>query len=145
MVGRTTGRETGLNLGGLYLGPGWSLNYNAGLFDPTNKSIVGSGSIWSPLLTSRVALTIGDPEMRKNKISYVQSYYGRRNGFNVRLNFARQGETELFKSTRLYGANFGELWAVDFSAEYDWLFRRSLARTGLDSHYRSGLLAQGRI
>ena len=73
LLARSTGRETGGNIGGLYLSDGWSLNYNVGIFDPSNKAIIGNGTKWSPLLTGRVALSVGDPEMKQYKISYGQS------------------------------------------------------------------------
>jgi hypothetical protein len=130
IIGRNTGRETGLNLGGLHKGMGWSFNYNIGFFDMTNINIVGGGSRWFPMLTSRVAFTIGDPEMDKYKLSYVQSYYGQRKGITIAANATYQGETEIFKQNNFYGvdllANYGH-W--DFVAEYDWLYRNSF--TGL--------------
>jgi hypothetical protein len=36
LPGRNTGREIGVNLDGLILKKGWSLNYNFGYFDITN-------------------------------------------------------------------------------------------------------------
>ncbi len=134
LLARSTGRETGVNLGGLFLSDGWSVNYNAGMFDPSNKSIIGNGTEWSPLLTGRVALSIGDPEMTKYKISYVQSYYGRRNGATIGINAARQGGTEVFSSNALYGAdmlaNYG---SFDFNAEYDWMYRGTILGVGIEN------------
>ena len=37
LVGRANGRETGINLGGLYLGDFWSVNYNIGFFDTNHE------------------------------------------------------------------------------------------------------------
>ena len=131
LVGRSTGRETGLNVGGLHLGDGWSVNYNVGMFDLTNKALVGSDKKWAPLLTSRIAFTAGDPEMQKYKISYVQSYYGKRNGTTFGLNYAYEGETQVFSRNGLYGvdllSNYGPL---DLNAEYDWMYRNSFLVNG---------------
>jgi hypothetical protein len=130
LLGRSTGRETGVNVGGLLLRDGWSLNYNAGMFDPSSSTIIGTGRKWSPLLTGRLALSVGDPEMTQYKISYGQGGYGKRNGATIGVNAARQGATVRFSSNALYGAdllaNYGPL---DVSAEYDWL-RRSTTRFG---------------
>ncbi len=131
LLARSTGRETGANIGGLCLSDGWSLNYNVGIFDPSNKSIIGNGTRWAPLVTGRVALSIGDPEMKQYKISYVQSYYGKRNGTTLGVNGARQGVTEIFSSNALYGAdvlsNYGPF---DFDAEYDCLYRSTILPAG---------------
>jgi hypothetical protein len=131
LLARSAGRETGANIGGLCLHDGWSLNYNVGMFDPSSKSIVGNGTKWSPLLTGRIAFTVGDPEMKQYKISYVQSYYGKRNGTTLGINGARQGATEIFSYNTLYGvdmlSNYGPF---DFNAEYDWLDRSTILPSG---------------
>ncbi|HSZ71187.1 MAG TPA: porin [Cytophagaceae bacterium] len=131
LVGRTTGRETGINIGGLHRGMGWSFNYNVGAFDMTSPTIIGTGSQWSPMFTSRVAFTIGDPEMDKYKLNYVQSYYGRRKGITFAANGTYQGQTEIFTDNSFYGgdilANYNH-W--DFVLEYDWLYRNSILTTG---------------
>ncbi len=131
LLARSTGRETGINVGGLYLADGWSLNYNLGAFDPSNRSIIGNGTKWSPLLTGRIALSVGDPEMKQYKITYAQSYYTKRNGATLGINAARQGATEIFSSNALYGAdilaNYGPL---DLDAEYDWMYRSTILAAG---------------
>lgn len=126
ITGRSTGRETGINLGGLHKAATWSFNYNVGAFDMTSDKISGTGSRWYPMITARAAFTLGDPEMDTYKLSYVQSYYGQRKGVTVAGNATYQGETELFRQNDFYGVdvlvNYGK-W--DFVAEYDWLYRRS--------------------
>jgi len=126
IIGRSSGRETGLNVGGFHRGSGWSFNYNIGFFDMTSSSIVGTGSRWFPMLTTRAAFTIGDPEMESYRISYTQSYYGQRKGVTLAVNGTYQGETEIFKQNDFYGVdllmNYGPF---DFIAEYDWLYRNS--------------------
>ncbi|RMA96140.1 porin [Hydrogenothermus marinus] len=133
IVGRGPGRETGINIGGLALNK--QLNYNFGIFDTNSTKIVkdiggksdkvGDGKKWSPLFAVRVAWSFRDPEHKKYKMGYTQTYYGKRNGVTVGLNYTYQGETDVFKSNSLRGvdllANFGP---VDFVAEYDWLYRK---------------------
>ncbi len=131
LLARSTGRETGFNLGGLSLQDGWSFNYNIGMFDPSNKSIIGNGTKWAPLVTGRVAVSIGDPEMNQYKISYAQTYYGKRHGTTIGINAARQGITEIFSANSLYGADIlSNCGAFDFNAEYDWMYRSTILPAG---------------
>ncbi len=124
LLQRASGRETGVNFGGLYLGKLWSLNYNVGAFNPTAEELNGEGKRWYPLMTGRVALTVGDPEMDEYKLRYTQSYYGKRKGVTLAYNQAYQGRTDVFMSNQAGGVdlllNFGP---VDIVAEYAW-FRR---------------------
>jgi hypothetical protein len=92
MVGRSSGRETGANLGGLIGG----FNYNLGIFDPSDERIVGSaggGRIWAPLFAGRVAFTIGEPELKRYSINYQTSFLGKRKGITLGLSGSHQGET----------------------------------------------------
>jgi hypothetical protein len=127
LLNRNTGRETGVNLGGLYLGKGWSFNYNVGYFDLTSEKIISNGKYWSPMLVSRVAFTLGDPEMDSYRINYSQSFYGKRNGITLGLNGCHTGKTEIFTDNGMYGvdllANYKN-W--DLNVEYDWLYRNSI-------------------
>lgn len=127
MVGRGNGRESGMNIGGL-LGAGFfHINYNLGLFNGTSERIMGSGMIWNPLLSGRLALSIGDPEMEEYGLQYYQSYYGKRKGITIAYNQTYQGETEVFEKNIVRGVdvllNYGPL---DFIAEYDHLVRDTL-------------------
>ncbi len=149
IVGRGPGRETGINIGGLALEK--KFNFNVGIFDtnhtkiignkkkgsdPVNntpgkgKAGVGDGKRWSPLIAVRLAWSFGDPEMKKYKMGYTQTYYGKRNGVTIGLNYTHQGRTDVFKQNNLYGidilANYGPF---DFNAEYDWLYRKKLDDT----------------
>lgn len=127
LLNRTTGRETGVNIGGLHLGDGWSFNYNVGYFDLTSDKLVNTGKYWSPMLVSRVAFTIGDTEMDSYKINYSQSFYGKRKGITLGLNGCYTGKTEVFTNNGMYGAdilaNYNNL---DLNLEYDWLYRNSV-------------------
>lgn len=123
-IARSTGRELGLNLGGLYLGQGWSFNYNLGVFDMSGKKLIGEKAASEPMLASRVALTLGDPEMEKYGIGYNYSSYGKRKGITFGLNSTYQGETSIFRSNSFYGGDVMANWGPwDASVEYDWLYR----------------------
>ncbi len=141
-VGRGPGRETGLNLGGLYSVDSWSLNYNLGLFDTTHEMITGEpggGSHWSPLWSGRVAVSFGDAELPIYGLGYRVNYFGDRRGVTIAVNGTHQGQTNQtatsatdsaveytggFQRNDLLGcdllANYGPL---NVSAEYDLLYR----------------------
>ncbi|WP_224995837.1 porin [Cesiribacter sp. SM1] len=125
-IARGTGRELGLNLGGLHKASGWSFNYNIGLFDMSGEKLTGDGAASLPMLASRVAFTLGDPEMEKWGLGYTHSYYGKRKGITLGLNSTYQGETQVFKRNSFYGADLLANWGGwDFTVEYDWLYRNS--------------------
>lgn len=131
-VGRSIGRETGVNLGGLLLEEGWSLNYNLGVFDTNDERITGSatgGEHWAPLLAGRVAVTAGEPEMKRYGISYTTNTLGRRKGVTLGLSASRQGRTDQtfaggkyvggFDANTLYGADLLANWGpLNLDAEY---------------------------
>jgi len=152
-IGRSNGRETGINAGGLYLGRGWSVNYNAGFFDASHEKLVGEaygGQRWSPLLVGRLALTLGQPEMSNYGIDYQINYFGRRRGITGALNYSHQGHTNVFSKNEVAGfdvlANYGPL---NFDAEFESLRRLRLdgaryrdrvwhVRTGYNIRARTG-------
>jgi len=127
IVNRGPGRETGINWGGLALNK--RLNFNFGIFD-TDKY---TGENWSPMFAARVAWSFGDPEHKKYKMGYTQTYYGKRKGVTVGFNYTYQGETDYFKKNTMLGfdilANYGP---VDFNAEYDILERTDFNTNGDD-------------
>lgn len=144
-IGRSNGRETGLNVGGLYLGRKWALNYNAGFFDTSHEKVTGQaygGRYWAPLLAGRFAVSLGDPEMRSYGIDYQVNYFNERRGITAAWVYARQGRTEIFRRNELAGidvlANYRNL---NFDAECDWMKRlRSDRRAYTDRvwHVRAG-------
>lgn len=91
LVGTGPGRETGINIGGLYNDEKakWGINYNFGVFN-TDKFNSGSGGD-NLLYTARVALSLGDPEMKKYSMGYKVNYFGKRNGITFAVNYAYQG------------------------------------------------------
>lgn len=117
------GRETGINIGGLYNDEKakWGINYNFGMF---NTDKYKTDKNWNPLLTARVALSLGDPEMKKYGMGYKFNYFGKRNGITAAVNYAYQGKTDDFKSNKMLGfdilANYKDF---NFNAEYDILSR----------------------
>lgn len=125
-IARGTGRELGINVGGLQKGNGWSFNYNFGLFDMSGEKLIGEGSKSLPMIASRLAFTLGDPEMEKYGIGYTHSYYGKRKGITLGVNSTYQGETAVFTSNSFYGADVLANWGPwDFTMEWDWLYRNS--------------------
>lgn len=126
MVGRSIGRETGINLGGFKRGDKLSFLYDVGLFDPNHPLIRGDNSVWSPLLAARAVWMIGDPEFRTYQLVYSQSGFMERRGLSLGANATYQCKTSLFRNNMVYGAdaqlNYGPL---DLIAEYLWLYRES--------------------
>lgn len=126
MVGRAIGRETGINLGGFKRGKNLSLLYDTGIFDTNHPLIQGDNSIWSPLLTARTVLMIGDPEFETYRLVYAQSGFMERKGLSIGMSATYQSKTSLFRNNLVYGVdaqlNYGPL---DFLAEYLWLYRES--------------------
>jgi len=137
IVGTGPGRATGINIGGLYNDEKskWGINYNFGIFDIENGNTkVSGGNSNSPLLTARVALSIGDPEMKKYGMGYKVNYFGKRNGITIALNATQQGATTEsfsgttysggFKKNNMYGVDILANYAdFTFNFEYDWLKR----------------------
>jgi hypothetical protein len=144
-VGRSSGREVGVNLGGFRNYGKWSLNYNGGFFDTSHEKVTGQafgGSKWAPLLVGRAALTLGQPEMRQYGIDYVVNHFNQRKGVTFASAYARQGDNNAFQRNETVNldalANYGP-WNLD--AEYDFMKRRTLAgRDYLDRawHVRAG-------
>ncbi len=132
LTGRGPGRAAGLNLGGMLKGEGWSLLYNAGFFNPLLTGLGGNsvGIQYAPLLSGRVSLGIGDPEMEQYGIAYTMNYFGARRGLSLDFNLARQGRTDQFVSALAYGPGFlfnHGPWAID--GEWIWM-QRNAHRTG---------------
>jgi hypothetical protein len=139
LVGRSSGREAGFNIGGLYNKSKWGLNYNFGVFNPNHESIAGvanGAAYWSPLLTGRMAFSFGAPEMENYGISYKLNQFGARKGITIGFNFTRQnGTTETwdfvsnkytggFKRNSLYGVDVVLNYAnLTIDAEYDEMYR----------------------
>lgn len=129
LVGTGPGRAMGINLGGqLGRGP-LRLLYNTGLFNPVTTAYGGAsaGDAYAPLLTGRLSLSVGDPEMPKGYgISYDINQFGRRKGVSLDWNAARQGETDLFRSSTVYGPGVLLNWGrFNLDGEWMWMSRES--------------------
>jgi len=145
IVGRGSGRETGVNLGGLHHDGDWGFNYNVGVFDTNHEDIQGDavegGRRWAPLIAGRTAFTIGEPEMDAYSMGYTSNYYGERKGATLAVNYTHQGETDVFERNNLFGldllANYANL---NLGGEIDWLKRDSgpYSYTDLVYHGRIG-------
>ncbi|WP_457623522.1 porin [Persephonella sp.] len=137
LIGRSSGRETGINIGGLKNWDLFGINYNLGFFDTNSVKIsgntntskvesVGDGKKWSGLITFRTSVSFGDPEMDKYTLSYKQTYFGSRNGITVGLNYSYQGKTDLFDRNEVKSIdlllNYQNL---DFVFEYDLMIRET--------------------
>ncbi len=155
IVGRSPGRETGWNIGGLYNAEGWGVNYNIGMFDTNHEKIAGTdkgGKKWAPLYALRAAFTYGAPEMKSYGIGYNINYWGKRNGTTAAINYTYQGETDVFDKNSMLGfdilSNYGDF---NFNAEYDLLSRDKVNNTHYTDrvwHIRAGYnihLANGQI
>lgn len=126
LTGRGPGRTAGLNLGGMVKGEQVSALYNVGLFTPLLTGLGGNsvGIKYAPLLTGRVSLGIGDPEMERYAIAYTTQYFSKRKGISLDFNLAGQGQTDQFESALAYGPgllfNYGP-WNLD--GEWIWMQR----------------------
>ncbi len=128
LVGRGIGRETGVNIGGLSNGQRFGFLYDVGIFDCNHPRIVGDNSIWTPLLTARIAVFLGEPEVSEYTLTFVQSGYGQRKGLSIGTNVGYQRRTQLFQDNTLAGIDaqlsYGPL---DVLFEYNWLYRQNTA------------------
>ncbi len=146
VIGRSYGRSTGINFGGLKHNDGFGINYNVGVF---NKNTTGKdknesqGDDNSLVYVGRMAATFGDEEMKKYGLGYQTNYFGRRNGLTLALNGSTQERTPLYKANRVIGAdllfNYGNL---NVDSEFHYIYKKGLgkdsyarARTG---HFRMG-------
>lgn len=86
MVGGSIGKETGINIGGLKREKKLNLLYDFGLFDTNHPSIQGDNYIWSPLLTARTFLMIGDQEIEDYHLVNSQSSFAERKRLSIATN-----------------------------------------------------------
>lgn len=106
LTGTGPGRETGINIGGLYNDESkkWGINYNFGVFN-VDKFSGGTGGD-NLLYTARIALSLGDPEMKKYTMGYKVNYFGKRNGITFVFNYAYQGRGKDTNSYPLASGNW---------------------------------------
>jgi len=146
--GKSYGRATGLNLGGIKPMGVIQIGYNVGLF--SNNSTAAdtknfpetTGRYWSPLTVERVTFSFGDPDMKTYAINYdANNYYSKRKGVTIGLNVSQQGKSEVFTWNRASGVdvlfNYGHL---NLDGEWNWLKRKVEGRyyQALAGHMRLG-------
>jgi hypothetical protein len=98
---RSTAREGGADLGGFWYSEAKALgaSYDLGIFDASqekNASTLKGSQSWSPLVTGRLALTVGDPESKTYKPSYSGTSNGKRKGLTLAAYGSWQGNTSLY-------------------------------------------------
>jgi hypothetical protein len=152
LTGRTSGRETGVNVGGFKSAGLLSAGYNVGVFDPNQQAISGTDGgarKWEPLSVGRLALSIGQPDMPSYKLSPEINFFGDRTGITIGGHYAYQGATDEtwdtsaikydntkkiysgavkysggFKINKSYGADFvGNFKGLTIDGEYDFMAR----------------------
>ncbi len=127
LVGRGIGRETGLNIGGILDVGRSALLYDVGLFDNNHPDIRGAGPAWSPMVTGRLMLMLGDHEMTEYNLVYFQSGFGLRKGVSIGLNGSYQHLTNRFRNNGMIGADIQINWKqLDLLGEYNLLYRNNL-------------------
>jgi hypothetical protein len=140
IVDSRPGRETGINIGGLYHAGTWGVNYNVGIFDADHAETRGNeaGTLWSPLVTARFAFTFGDAEMSRYRLGYVTNYWSQRRGVTLAWNYTHQGETDLFQSNTMQGVDVLANWGpLNVSGEYDLLYRERRIGNSRDVVYHA--------
>jgi hypothetical protein len=96
-TGRTSGRETGVNVGGFYGSKFVGLAYNLGAFDPTQASIAGTDGgarKFHPLLAGRLALSLFQADMPSYRLSPEINFFGERRGITFGGHYSCQNATD---------------------------------------------------
>jgi len=144
ITGKSYGRTTGINLGGLKKSNLLTFEYNVGLYDnnSTSSEAETSGIAWSPLTVERLAVTIGDAEKKSYSINYgVNNYFNKRNGITFGGYSSQQNKSDLFSSNFSAGIdmlfNFKNL---NLDGEWNWLQRTREGETfkAQTGHIRAG-------
>lgn len=109
LTGIGPGRAFGINAGGLFAHADskLALGYDAGIFTPVFEGYSGNsvGKQYSPMLTGRLTVHIGDPESRTYTVSHKINYFGKRKGLTIGLAGSAQGQTDLFKANSALGVD----------------------------------------
>ena len=123
VTGLGPGRIVGLNLGGFnQVQPKLALNYDVGIYNPVNNAYGGNstGSQYSPLLTYRLGIHLGDAESSKYSRGHKFNYKGLRNGITLAVSGSHQGNSDLWDKNTSFGvdilANFKQ-----FNLAGEWM------------------------
>ena len=140
VTGTGPGRIVGSNFGGFFQNDTkkLSFDYNLGIWNPRMIALNGNsaGQKFSPLLTYRLSVHIGDAESNKYSRGLKFNFKGQRKGITLGVSGSRQGEADLWDSNTAFGvdllANFG---ALNLSGEWmqlkrDWNGVSSSSNTG---------------
>jgi hypothetical protein len=159
LTGRTSGRETGVNIGGFFSRPLIGIDYNLGVFDPTIASISGTDGgprKWHPLMAGRLALSLFDADMSSYRLVPEVNFFGTRKGVTFGGHASYQGATDEtwdtsavkfdntkkvysglkyvggFQKNRSFGGDFtANFMGLNIDGEYD-IMKRSV--NGFSSH-----------
>lgn len=108
LVGTGPGRAMGLLVGGQLHNAenNLHLTYELALQNPVFEAYGGNstGAKSSPLLSGRLSAHFGDAESQTYSLSHKVNYFGKRRGLTLSLAAARQGNTDLFASSGVFGA-----------------------------------------
>ncbi len=144
ITGKSYGRTTGINLGGLKKVNLLTLEYNVGLYDnnSTSSEAETSGFSWSPLTVERLAITFGDAEKKSYAINYdANNHFNKRKGITIAGYSSQQNKSDLFSSNFSVGTdvqfNFKNL---NLDGELNWLQRTREGETfkAQTGHIRAG-------
>jgi hypothetical protein len=97
LTGRTSGRETGVNVGGFYGSKFVGLAYNLGAFDPTQGLIAGTDGgprKWHPLLAGRLAISLFQADMPSYRLIPEINFFGERKGITFGGHYSYQNATD---------------------------------------------------
>lgn len=106
ITGKSYGRTTGLNLGGVYDMGQVTFGYNVSVNNNNTTAEVTetSGKFWSPLIVDRVTVSLGDPDKKSYSMMYeTNNYFNERKGITIGFNSSRQGKTDAFSSNEFVG------------------------------------------
>ena len=148
ITGKSYGRVTGANIGGLKKLERISFGYNVGIYNNNTTSAdqknlpETSGYAWSPLTVERATVTFGDEEMKTYAINYdANNYYGKRKGLTVGAYSSQQGKTDIFQSNKAAGVDFLFNFAnLNLDGEWSILQRTTagVTVTNQTGHVRAG-------
>jgi hypothetical protein len=112
ITGKSYGRSTGINAGGLIKEQGIQVGYNFGIFNnnttasDTKAFPETTGKYWSPLTIERVTISFGDPDMKTYSLNYdANNYFNKRKGITIGFYSTQQGRTEVFSTNRSTGVD----------------------------------------
>ena len=129
VTGKSYGRTTGVNLGGVYETGNVTVGYNVSVNNNVTTATDATettGKYWSPLIVDRVTISLGDPDKKGYSMMYeTNNYFNERKGITIGINSSRQGKTDIFASNHFTGVdvmiNYGGL---NFDAEAASLKRK---------------------